>query len=133
MLMAEEKATVIRKSTYLLSCLQRKEGANEELLCLRLREQLIRLAAILAFIYEMYSISAALRHLRVSDKMISIKGARTVAAVVHVSVRDVRCVCSAFHLIVYRWTTKPNILLCTHWQILLTDPSSPVYFFQRYD
>lgn len=55
-LMAEEKATVIRKSTYLLSYLQQEEGVSERLLCLRLREQLIRLAAILAFIYKMYSI-----------------------------------------------------------------------------
>lgn len=46
---------------------------SERLLCLRLREQLIRLAAILAFIYEMYSISASLRRLRVSDKMISVR------------------------------------------------------------
>lgn len=87
-LMAEEKATVIRKSTYLLSCPQRKEGVSERLLCLRLGEQLIRPAAILAFIYEMYSVSASLRHLRVSDKMISIKGPRTAASVVYISARE---------------------------------------------
>lgn len=61
---------------------------SERLLCLRLREQLIRLAAIPAFIYEMYSISGSRRHLRVSDKMISIKRARTATSVVHDSVRE---------------------------------------------
>lgn len=78
--MAKEKSRVIRKSTYLLSCLQQGEGASEESLCLRLRKQLIRLAAILAFIYETDSISASLRQLRVSDKTMSSKGVRTVAS-----------------------------------------------------
>lgn len=68
--------------------LKRKEGASERLLCLRLGEQLIRLAAILAFIYEMYSIPASLRHLRVSDKIISIKRARTAASVAYASAKE---------------------------------------------
>lgn len=123
-LMGNKKGTVIRKSTYLLSCLQQKEGVSERLLCLRLREQLIRLAAILAFIYKMYSISASVRHLKVSDKMISIKGARTVALVVHVSIREKSEMCMlCISSDLLQMDCELNIWRCTHWQILSAAPS----------